>query len=203
MEAMNQARPSNEADLIVEALVKEIGGAPEAGPQGSKTASEEIHMSDGRSTATAQLPDVERLLDNAATASQERELLRDYDGEETVLREAVRMNVYEPMAKLLRSETRSTAFRRERELPEVPADRFPVALNKPQQLPQRPLGDDIYQKHQYEIEVKLYAAVEALKGIALRHADGSLCFDGCDKDGLQEPSPFCARYQKIIKDVAP
>lgn len=52
-----------------------------------------------------------------------------------------------------------------------------------------------------ELERKHRAAVEALKGIALRHADGSLCFDGCDKAGLQEPSPFCARYQQIMKDV--
>jgi hypothetical protein len=47
------------------------------------------------------VPDVELLLDNAATASQVRELLRKDDGEETVLREAVRLNVYEPLARLL------------------------------------------------------------------------------------------------------
>jgi hypothetical protein len=41
--------------------------------------------------------DIERLLDNAATASQVIELLRDDDGEETSLREAVRINVVEPL----------------------------------------------------------------------------------------------------------
>lgn len=54
------------------------------------------------SAGTTIIPDAELLLDNAATASQVRELLRDDDGEETVLREAVRRGVYEPMAKLLR-----------------------------------------------------------------------------------------------------
>lgn len=41
--------------------------------------------------------DVELLLDNAACASQERRLLRDDDGNETSLREAVRLNVAEPL----------------------------------------------------------------------------------------------------------
>ena len=40
---------------------------------------------------------VERLLDNAACASQERQLLRDADDTETVLREAVRRNVAVPL----------------------------------------------------------------------------------------------------------
>jgi len=44
---------------------------------------------------------VERLLDNAATASQERKLLRDDDNEEPSLREAVRLNVAEPLLKLI------------------------------------------------------------------------------------------------------
>ena len=48
-------------------------------------------------------PDIEALLDNAACASQVRELLRDDEGEETVLREAVRMNVVEPLLKVIRS----------------------------------------------------------------------------------------------------
>ena len=39
--------------------------------------------------------DIERLLDNAATSSQERELLRDDEGEKTLLREAIRLNVVE------------------------------------------------------------------------------------------------------------
>jgi allophanate hydrolase subunit 1 len=45
--------------------------------------------------------DVERLLDNAACASQERKLLRDDNNCETALREAVRLNVVEPMQKTL------------------------------------------------------------------------------------------------------
>ena len=32
-------------------------------------------------------------------------------------------------------------------------------------------------------------------------ADGTLCFDGCEKAGLQEPSPFCRRYQAILRDT--
>ena len=44
----------------------------------------------------------ELLLDNAATASQERSLLRDNDEDETALREAVRLNVVEPLLKIIR-----------------------------------------------------------------------------------------------------
>lgn len=40
---------------------------------------------------------IEKLIDNAATAAQERELLRKDSGEETVLREAVRLNVADPL----------------------------------------------------------------------------------------------------------
>ena len=47
---------------------------------------------------------VERLLDNAATASQVRELLRCDNGEETCLREAVRLNVVEPLLRLLKDQ---------------------------------------------------------------------------------------------------
>lgn len=54
-------------------------------------------------SATRSIPDVETLLDNAACASQVHELLRNDEGEETVLREAVRMNVVEPLLKLLPS----------------------------------------------------------------------------------------------------
>jgi hypothetical protein len=43
--------------------------------------------------------DPERLLDNAATCSQEQRLLRSDDDEEGDLRECVRLAVYEPMAK--------------------------------------------------------------------------------------------------------
>lgn len=42
-------------------------------------------------------PDVEHLLDNAAVAAQAEELLRNPDGTETILRQAVRMNVAEPL----------------------------------------------------------------------------------------------------------
>ena len=44
---------------------------------------------------------IERLLDNAAAASQERQLLRDENDNETPLREAVRLNVAEPLLALI------------------------------------------------------------------------------------------------------
>ena len=44
---------------------------------------------------------IELLIDNAATASQCREMLRDDDGIESGLREAVRMNVAEPLMREL------------------------------------------------------------------------------------------------------
>lgn len=46
--------------------------------------------------------EIERMLDNAACAAQEGGLLRDTDGTETPLREAVRLNVVNPL--LRRSE---------------------------------------------------------------------------------------------------
>lgn len=53
--------------------------------------------------------DIERLLDNAATASQVIELLRDDDGEETSLREAVRVNVVEPLLRSSEADQRDAA----------------------------------------------------------------------------------------------
>lgn len=41
--------------------------------------------------------EIETMLDNAACASQVQELCRDLDGKETALREAVRLNVVEPL----------------------------------------------------------------------------------------------------------
>lgn len=107
----------------------------------------------------AGLPDVELLLDNAATASQVRELLRDDDGQETAMREAVRLAVYEPLAKLLtaRSENRTP-------------DGKAVALG------------------------------HLIRGIATRSFSG-LCFDGCQRHGLQEHSPFCQRYRATLKEL--
>ena len=45
---------------------------------------------------TMNADDIDRLLDNAACASQCRDMLYE-NGRETVLREAVRMNVVEPL----------------------------------------------------------------------------------------------------------
>ena len=56
--------------------------------------------------------DIERLLDNAATASQVIELLRDDDGEETSLREAVRINVVEPLLRSSEADQRDAAVLR-------------------------------------------------------------------------------------------
>ncbi len=53
------------------------------------------------------MSDTERLLDNAATASQCRELLRDDNDNETPLREAVRLNVVEPLCSQLTTLQRS------------------------------------------------------------------------------------------------
>jgi hypothetical protein len=53
--------------------------------------------------ALAQRLDPELLLDNAACATQNRELLRDDNtGEESQLRMLIRLNVYDPMAAALR-----------------------------------------------------------------------------------------------------
>ena len=49
-------------------------------------------------------PEIETYLDNAACASQVKELLRDDNGKETILREAVRLNVVKPLLLALQSE---------------------------------------------------------------------------------------------------
>ena len=53
--------------------------------------------------------EIERLLDNAATCSQVRELLRDDEDEETPLRECVRINVALPLVKAISGKERKAA----------------------------------------------------------------------------------------------
>jgi len=67
---------------------------------------------DNRSTSRSGLPDIERLLDNAAAAAQCEDLCRTEVGTDTVLREAVRLNVVEPLLKAmsLPSETAATSL---------------------------------------------------------------------------------------------
>lgn len=62
-----------------------------------------LGLKDTASSETGPSEDeIERMLDNAACAAQEGGLLRDTDGTETPLREAVRLNVVNPL--LRRSE---------------------------------------------------------------------------------------------------
>lgn len=93
------------ADYIVERSGNNMGGGFD--PIGFLIASHSYlgdqlkELTSAQSAFALIKQDAELLLDNAAAASQESRLLRNEEGEETALREAVRLNVYEPLMRII------------------------------------------------------------------------------------------------------